>query len=236
MEPTAIQVTPIEEIEIPLEGRAKELITVAGDFKITDEASAGRASDLIKQIQTAWGGIEEQRDGMVRPHNEVVSGYNGRFKSMILVPLKETEKLLKGLLKQWNLTEQARVAKEAAAQRQKEAEERQAWETAELERRREAEALGKPPPDPIKPPPPAPAPPPPPAPAPPPAEPSKITRGEYGSTATITENWKYEVTRVEDVHRQFLMVDDKAIRAAIKDGRRVISGLRIWDDGNVRMG
>ncbi|HEC62098.1 MAG TPA: hypothetical protein ENI27_07575 [bacterium] len=224
---TAIQVTPIDQLIIPLEGRAKELITVAGDFKITDEASAGRASDLIKQIQTAWGGIEEQRDGMVRPHNEVVSGYNGRFKNMILVPLKETEKLLKGLLKQWNLTERDRVAKEAAAQRQKEAEERQAWETAELERGREAEALGKPPPEPIKPPPPAPAP--------PPAEPSKTTRGEYGSTATITENWKYEVTRVEDVPRQFLMVDDKAIRAAIKDGRRVISGTRIWDEGNVRM-
>lgn len=227
MEQTAITIIPIDQIEIPLEGRAKELITVASDFKITDADSAGRAADLTKQIKTAWEGIEEQRDGMVRPHNDVVAGYNTRFKAGILAPLKEAERLLKNLIKMWNLTERDRVAKEAAAQRRIEAEEKRARQEKQEQLEMEAAEKGEPPPEPA---------PPAPTPAPPPAEPSRTTRGEYGSTATITENWQYEVIRAEDVPRQFLKTNDVAIRAAIKDGRRVISGLRIWDDGNVRMG
>ena len=51
-----------------------------------------------------------------------------------------------------------------------------------------------------------------------------------GAKATASVKWKGEVTKPEDVPRQYLMVNQAAIDAAIKGGVREIPGVRIFED------
>ena len=55
------------------------------------------------------------------------------------------------------------------------------------------------------------------------------TRGESGAVADLKEEWTYEVVNPAQVPREWLMVDDRKLRAAIRgpDGLRSIPGLRI---------
>lgn len=60
--------------------------------------------------------------------------------------------------------------------------------------------------------------------------------GNYGAAAFSVERWQYEVEDPTIVPLGFLMIDDDAVRAAIKDGVRAIPGLRIFpvEDFRVR--
>ncbi len=55
------------------------------------------------------------------------------------------------------------------------------------------------------------------------------TRGESGAVADLKEDWTYEVVDIAQVPREWLMVDDRRLRAAIRgpEGLRSIPGLRI---------
>jgi hypothetical protein len=56
--------------------------------------------------------------------------------------------------------------------------------------------------------------------------------GEGGAVARLKSNWTYEVVDFEQVPREWLMVDDRKVRLAIREeeGLRDIPGLRIYDD------
>jgi hypothetical protein len=45
--------------------------------------------------------------------------------------------------------------------------------------------------------------------------------------------WRFEVVDPAAVPREFLVVDEVAVRAAIRGGRRDIPGLRIYDDTRI---
>jgi hypothetical protein len=47
--------------------------------------------------------------------------------------------------------------------------------------------------------------------------------------------WKHEVTDAAAVPRAYLMVDDAAIKAAVKAGIRIIPGVRIFEDAEMRV-
>ena len=55
------------------------------------------------------------------------------------------------------------------------------------------------------------------------------TQGESGAVAELKEEWTYEVVDLEKVPLEWLMVDDRRVRAAIRgpDGLRSIPGLRL---------
>ncbi len=55
------------------------------------------------------------------------------------------------------------------------------------------------------------------------------TRGESGAVAELKEDWTYEVVDFAQVPREWLMVDDRRVRAAIRgaEGLRSIPGLHI---------
>lgn len=50
------------------------------------------------------------------------------------------------------------------------------------------------------------------------------------ATAHSKEYWNYRITKMETVPRQFLMINEKAIRQAIKNGERNIPGLEIFKE------
>jgi hypothetical protein len=68
-----------------------------------------------------------------------------------------------------------------------------------------------------------------------PDAPAKRHSGALG-TATVTKRWTFEVENENEVPRAFLVVNEKAIRAAVKAGTRSIPGVRIFQAANVRRG
>jgi septal ring factor EnvC (AmiA/AmiB activator) len=57
-----------------------------------------------------------------------------------------------------------------------------------------------------------------------------ITRTELGTSAHQRKEWKHEVVNPDLVPREYLTVDDKKIREAVKMGVREIPGVRIFED------
>jgi hypothetical protein len=54
-------------------------------------------------------------------------------------------------------------------------------------------------------------------------------RSVHNSVAGLSDNWEYGITHPDLVPRQFLMVNDAAVKAAIKGGAREIPGLSIFN-------
>lgn len=63
---------------------------------------------------------------------------------------------------------------------------------------------------------------------------STTTRTDEG-TASVVKTWTFEVTDETQVPREYLMVDEKKIRQAVKGGVRQIAGIRIYEEANVRI-
>jgi hypothetical protein len=61
------------------------------------------------------------------------------------------------------------------------------------------------------------------------------TAGEGGAVASLKSNWTYEVVDIAQVPREWLMIADRKVRAALRgeDGLRDIPGLRIYNDPQI---
>ena len=66
-----------------------------------------------------------------------------------------------------------------------------------------------------------------------PVEPAKTIRTAEGK-ATMVATWKYEITDRNQVPDEYLMVNDSAIKQAIKSGIKNIPGVRIYEDHTIR--
>ena len=60
------------------------------------------------------------------------------------------------------------------------------------------------------------------------------THGDLGTTSSLRPSWKYEVVDPAAEPREYLVLDDQKIRAAIKSGVRQIVGLRIFEHAETR--
>lgn len=61
----------------------------------------------------------------------------------------------------------------------------------------------------------------------------KTVRSSEGKATTV-KTWKFEITDTTQVPREYLMVDEKKVRAAVKDGVRNIPGVNIFEDTDTR--
>lgn len=185
--------------------------------KVTDDETAGRVGDFIKQIMACHKNAEATRVAEKEPHLESCRVVDGWFKK-ITDPLASAKKAMEERLNKYL------VAKAEAARR--EAEEKARREREEAERLAAAAttdkqldvaiaheaaadaaavtAQAKP------------------------AELSR-TRGDFGAVASLRTTWDFEVTDISAVPAEFLMVNDVAVRGSIKGGRRVIPGIRIFE-------
>lgn len=61
--------------------------------------------------------------------------------------------------------------------------------------------------------------------------------GGYSATKLkgTTKTWKHEVTDASQVPAEYLMVDDAKVKAAIKEGVRLIPGIRIYQDESLTL-
>jgi hypothetical protein len=221
-DPEQIQATPptprdpfdLEPVERGLEPFAvklDELAQIAAAHEVTDEGTQGSAVEMAAQAKRLGKALDEVRVSFVRPHNEFVKSVNAlakRFDSR----LAQIEGGLKRKISIFcQAQELERRKREQAAQRA----------AAEAQKRIDAEAkaagvetvtID--------------------APVIPPADP--VIRTAAGS-AYQERFWSFEVQDEAQIPREYLMVDERKLRDAVKAGVRTIPGVRIWEDSRTKI-
>lgn len=194
---------------IALRSEAAGLLDMATGLEVT-EATVKDASDLLSWIKANKTRLEAERTSLVKPLNNHVKFINDRFREWTN-PLDEADRTVREKVVSYQ-QEQRRIAEEARrAEEARIAEERRKQEEARVA----AQAANEPEPEPE-----------PVAPAPSP-DPPKTTHSALGAM-TSRQVWDFEIERPELIPRAFLMVNEQAIRAAVKAGSRDIPGVRIF--------
>lgn len=195
-----------------LRSEASGLLEMAESLTVTAK-TVGDASDILSWIATSKKKLEGQRVGLVKPLNDHVKFINNQFKDW-MAPLNDADSAVRSKMLTYQ-QEQNRIAAEARAVE----EERIRAERAEQERlTAEAEESGEPI-QPIQPPMPAPD---------VPAMPDRTTRSTLGTT-TVRKIWTFEITNESAIPREYLVADEKKIRAVVKAGIRNIDGVRVFE-------
>lgn len=199
---------------VKFEAECNRLAAEANQIIIDGDVSQELAASLLGQIKQVAKAIEDKRKLLVAAPNGFVKNVNNLAKKLA-APLS----LAEGTVKQKLLVH----SREQEIKRLEA--ERKAREAAEAEQTRLADLAAKAkvelPPEVI-------------APEPAPViEKPKAVRTEYGTTYEHRE-WKHRVVDPQAVPREFLMVDEKAIRAAVVAGKREIPGVEIYEEVSIR--
>ncbi len=184
-----------------------EIVAHVESMEVASPEDMEKAADVLKYIKTKINAIEENRKELVQPLNEHVKMINARFKAYT-TPLSSAETIMKG-----------KVSSYIEAERKKQKEEQARLEELRAAEIKKAEDEGKKDWE-----------------MPPPVVASKPDAGKaqggFGAIHT-RDYWTYEVEDISKVPFAFITVDDAVVREAIKEGRRDIPGLRIFNKPSV---
>lgn len=196
--------------------RIEQLVGAADRAVATDEATAGRCGELVKQIRAATKVVEDAHGTTKAPYLAAGRAVDAA-KNEIVARLEAAKRIVEG--KQTVFLREQEAIRQAELRRAREAEEVARREREEQARADNPEAF-------------APA-----VPAPPPAEPERqIIRGDYGAAVSGQKVW---LSQVEDYTVAFMAVEnnskvreaiDTAIKAMVRGGVHQIDGVRIWSD------
>jgi hypothetical protein len=187
------------------------MVQQATALEVGDDPAQVMAVEMAGQSKRLCNAIEKIRKDYVEPHNAFVKSVNGLAKSF-QCKLTEIESGLKRKISVY----QQRL--ELERRKQEEAARRAA---AEAQRKMDAEAkaagvetvtID--------------------APVIPPADP--VIRTAAGS-AYQERFWSFEVQDEAQIPREYLMVDERKLRDAVKAGVRTIPGVRIWEDSRTKI-
>lgn len=192
---------------------------------LSSDESAMSLHDGLSTVMRLVAVIEDTRKAQVGPLNDQVKAYNDTWRPLT-VALKAMEVTAKRKLLAWQQAKAQRIAQEQAAARrlQEEAQRREAEALAKVaaaknSKAREAamvkvEAAAQQLMDARL------------------AEPMDAPRGiktDFGTSSTKWM-WKHKVTDETLVPRQYLMVDEQAIKRAVAEGARDIAGVAIYEE------
>lgn len=189
--------------------KGDEIIKVANAIVVKDETGHTGAIDHLSKIKGEKNGIEAAKKSLGDPFRLVYEKINAMFK-VIAKPYEDADAMIQKKVKDYLR------AKEEAIRQENERRQREADEKAKKDIARSART-GAPPP----------------APAPPPVrvpEAPKTVAGTGGGTATAKRPWKFEIIDETIIPREYLMPNEKFIRAAVNAGKREIPGVRIYQD------
>jgi hypothetical protein len=236
-----------EAIMLFVDEQAKAVATLS----IVDATSMAVATERGQEIRRAIKKLEDMRTEMVSPLNEKVKEVNSKFK-FFSEPLNNAKNLLNDKMVAFQREEmrKAQALREEAERKIREEQQRIAEERAEIERKRleterrlaneqlsakqkeyaqrklqedvarakelaEMEAAQDISLAMI------------------PDEPQQTTRTQSGAKATFKKRWVWEVINTDEVPREFLCIDEAAVKKAIAMGVRDIPGIRIYQNINV---
>lgn len=190
---------------VQLTGEASDLELRANALVVYDDTTAGEATNALGFIASAKKKLEEKRTFFVKPLNDQVKAINTMFKQYN-TPLDNADRTLRGKV----------LAYRQEVQRKAREEEERLRKLAEKEQKRlekKAEKKGEPAPPPIVMPTIEAAP--------------KTIQADMG-TATTKTVWDFQIVDESQIPREYMVVDEKKIRAVVKAGVREIPGVKIY--------
>jgi hypothetical protein len=224
------------EVELfsPVRAEISQLVTDCLTVEVTDEVTAASAMECAKALKKMEATIDDRRKELVAPHNEVVKRING-FAKLLQEPLHEAEAHVKSQLAIWNdILEERRLKELESASKDLAAKKAQLDAQLAAEREeQEALALFQ---DPhqanqnaiithasavMK-----------------QAEVEQSHREHLKSLEQMKVSgsrkvWRFEIQDAGLVPREYLTVDEKKIRAAVREGAREIPGVRIYQETQI---
>jgi len=180
--------------------QAGTVVQTATNIAIASDADIEGASVVLKSIADTKKSIEERRQFFVKPLNDQVKKINDLFKELA-APLVSADTLIRGKLSEYRSV-QAEIARKEQERLNRLAEQQQ----ERLNKKAEKEGVEAP----------------------------KIIAPVVTQLPTKVGNvatrkvWAFEITDSALVPRQYLVIDDKAIRSAIQAGAREIAGVRVY--------
>lgn len=222
-DPIELLVQELTLANVDLIARGNALVEAVGRVPetISDDETAGKVADFIKQIGVTAKSAEDKRIEATKPHLDAQRAVAGFFKK-IAEPLDAAKKTLNGRLTA-HLQRKADAERARIAEEQRIAAERAAQEAAD-----NTDAFGLEPVDGV-----------PMGEQPthtPKAADLSRTRGDYGAVTSLRETWDFEITDIKAIPlaslRPFLARDalEKAIRGYVKayqDGKP-LKGVRVF--------
>lgn len=189
------------------ESKIKEMAAAIGEADIKDQAGAeaftdtiGRAKRLVKDFEN----LRKKITGRAYNFYKDVLGFEKYYSNMVNAQIiRPANSKLSFYFKQIEIERQKaqKAAQEAAAKKQAELD--QIADAAGVDRVELDKPIVK-------------------------NEKPKIAAA--AGSAIIREKWEYEVVNFSEIPREFLQVNDKAIKQAIKNGEREIAGLKIYKE------
>lgn len=213
---------------------------------VKSEVDNQNAAVFLGKVKARYKRLEDLRKEFTAPMNEAVKKINARFK-MYTEPLEELETKVKDAMVVFMRAEQEKaqaefarqqaeqraqeeaIAKaEAESRRKQEEAERAAAEATNKKARAEAEKLAQKQKEeqekleakrqslvPVE------------------VEAPKQTVRTESGTVTAKKVWTFKVINPASIQRQWLILDEKAVRKAIGEGTREIQGLEIYQDFDI---
>lgn len=182
---------------------AREQTEIASKVSVADEASNASASVLVVNLTKARKGLEDLQGFFSKPLNDRKTLVLGVFKRLIADPQGQEDRLRREMGAWWQKQENDRLEKEAKAKAAREKQERDAAKLG-----RSAPKFVAPPPEP---------------------EPVKTVYTENGQS-NVKLVWGFDIEDVSKVPEKYLKpreVARSAVMAAIADGVREVTGLKI---------
>ena len=202
--------------------QTRPLVAEAQLVKVTDLDSQTRAGNMLVTLADWKKKVSEQRDYVVKPLKEHVKRLDGMFKP-VLEQLEEADELVRRKILAFRQQQAAAAEKERqrlmaeaeALQEQAETLEEKGKGKQAEEKKEEAQqtalaAVSM-------------------------SGPAKTVNTDEGAVGT-TKRWTFEVEDVGEVPREYLKVDEVAIRRAVSAGARSIPGVRIFEVEGLRVG
>ena len=202
--------------------RADELLGQARGYpsELRDSRMAGDVTQLVKMLRVARMKLEQERTLISGPINQGLKQLKARFDA-VTQPMEKAEKWLGDKLTVFQV-EQNRLAREAEAAARKQQEEEALAAAVKLEEAgdtEEAEEVLEYASD---------------APAPIVAE-EKIIRGDYGAATSLRTTWVHEIEDLAKVPAEFIMVNDRAVKDAIKAAEKGKNGKPILEIPGIKI-
>lgn len=188
-----------------IQSQTDKIVAAAQALAVVDDVGMREATDLLGWIARAKKQVEEKRKFFVDPLNKQVKAINAMFKRYA-EPLEQADTLLRGKVLSYR-REQDRIRREEEERLRK----LQEKEQKRLERQAAKKDL----------------PPPPPMPTPQVQEQAKTVHSDFGSVSA-KKVWDFKIIDPAQIPAEFMMVNEKAIRAAVKAGVRNIPGVKIY--------
>lgn len=209
-------------------------VAPAMTVKVADKESADKALEVARNVKSYLKKVEDKRTELVKPHNEIVKSINAYAKS-IAGPLEKAEFHIKQELSAYEYElenkrrEEMRKAEEERKRLQAEAdakakereqelevmnmfgptdESARAEVEAQVEKDREMMEVQQ-------------------------IHKTNVKSIESMKVSGATKRWTFSVVNQELVPREFLIVNETAIRAAIRAGTREIAGVNIFQETSV---